>query len=92
MVNAGDLDDTIADMLVGHLFERVCVKLRLGWLDVLDGRGERWVDAISRELRDALFVADCAEVITVDAADAHHFLVVNGELLELASVLRGVGL
>ena len=90
-VGASDLDDSVSNVLISHLFELVGVKFR-GGLDVVHGRNRCGrINNIRRVLRDALSGTNAAPLVAFDRADSEHFLVLDGKLLILTLVSLRVG-
>ena len=86
MVLCGDLNDTITDVLVRHLFQDVSVQLFVATLVVSVWHWERWVDTIGGELSNALLLANLGPLITVNSANPQHLLLFDAKLFILASV------
>jgi len=92
VVLARDCDYAIADVLERHFLKNVGIELVIPAQMVRGWDGERWVDAVGWELSHILLLANFAELLTVDGADAKHFLLLDSELLILTFVTGRLGI
>lgn len=89
-VSLSDINNTVSNELVCHLFDLVSVDDVLGVRVVLHGNGVGRVHLVAGELGHTLFIADGSKLHAVDRADSEHHLVLEGKLLELALVSLGL--
>ena len=88
MILGRNIDDTISNMLEGHLLQLVRVELLVSWRKILMRHGEGRIDTIGRVLGDPFFVTDIGPFLTIYSADSQHFLLLDCELLILTLVHR----